>query len=113
MAAVATTDVTYIRGYERGDRFDKLVEKVKVFDVVFSSNGATAADVPASLFGFTAITQAKALRTIVSTNPKWFVVQINNDGTELLTYDPSTVTDANRTAPANISGTVRIEVCGY
>lgn len=113
MAAVASTDVTYVRGYERGDRNGKLIEKVLVFDVVFSSNGATAADVPASLFGYTVITQARALRSLVSTTLTWFVIQPNAAGTELTTFDPSTATDANRTAAANITGTVRIEVCGY
>lgn len=113
MAAVASTDVTYVSGYELADKHGKLIEKVKIFDVVFSSNGATAADVPAALFGFTAINSARAIRSIVSSNPKWFIVQVNSAGTELLTYDPSTATDANRTAPANISGTVRVEVRGY
>jgi hypothetical protein len=113
MAAVTAANVTYVRGYERGDRNDKFVEKVLVFDVVFSANGATAADVPVALFGLTTITQARAIRTLVSTTNTWFVVQVNSAGTELNTFDPSTATDANRTAAANITGTVRIEVCGY
>jgi len=113
MAAVATTDVTYVRGYERGDRFGKLIEKVLVFDVVFSSNGGTAADVPVALFGLTHITQARALNTLVSTTNTWFVIQRNSTGTELLAFNPADATDATRTAAANITGTVRIEVCGY
>lgn len=112
MAAVASTDVTLVRSYERGDRNGKFVEIVKVFDVVFSSNGGTAADVPVALFGLASMFSARAIRTLVSTTNTWFVVQINGDGTELLTYDPSTASDAARKAAANITGTVRIEITG-
>lgn len=113
MAAVTAANVTYVRGYELGDRTDKFVEKVKYFDVVFSANGATAGDVPCALFGYTHIYSARAIYSLVSTTNTWFVVQRNSTGTELITFDPSTATDANRTAAANITGTVRIEVCGY
>jgi len=113
MAAVASTDVTYVRGYERGDRTDKFIEKVKVFDVVFSSNGATSGDVLAALFGYTYITKATVLNVLVSSTNTWFVAQATNDGAQIYTYNPANATDATRTAAANITGTVRLEVCGY
>lgn len=113
MAAVASTDVTYVSGYELGDRTGKIVEKVKIFDVVFSSNGGTAADVPCALFGFTKINDARAINTLVSTTNTWFVIQPNSTGTELLAFNPANATDATRTAAANITGTVRIKISGY
>lgn len=113
MAAVASTDVTLIRSHERGDRNGKFIEKVLYFDVVFSSNGGTAADVPVALFGLTHIYTARAIHTLVSTTNTWFVIQRNSTGTELLAFNPATASDAARTAAANITGTVRIEITGY
>lgn len=113
MAAVTSSQVSYVSGYEVGDRQNKLVYKRLVYDVTFSGNGGTADDCPASLFGLTTILSATALFTNVSSNLRWFVVQVELDGAGILTFDPTVAADANRGSPANITGVVRVELLGY
>ena len=113
MAAVASSDVTRISNYESGDRYGRRIEDVKIFDVVFSSNGGTADDVPASLFGFTKINWVQCVRSIVGGSTLANVVPVvEADGAGLLICDPENATDATRGNPTNYTGTVRLRMGG-
>lgn len=112
MAAVASTDVTRVSSYTVGDRFGNRIEDVKIFDVVLSSNGGTADDIPASLFGFTTINWAHCVRSLVSTTLANVVVMVEADGAGILVADPENATDASRGNPTNYTGTVRIRMGG-
>lgn len=112
MAAVASTDVTRISGYESGDRFGNRIEDVKIFDVVFSSNGGTTLDCPASLFGFTTINWVVCVRSVVSATLATVMPVVEAAGVGILICDPETVTDASRGNPVNYTGTVRLRMGG-
>lgn len=114
MAAVASTDVTYVSGYELGDRNDKFVAKIKRYSIVFAANGGTADDVPASLFGYTKILYARVIRAVDgSSNLSWVNLVVEADDAGILVIDPETATDANRGNPTNYTGTVVAEIAGY
>lgn len=112
MAAVASTDVTRISGYESGDRFGNRVEDIKIFDVVLSSNGGTTLDIPASLFGFTTINWAICVRTLVSTTLATVTVMVESGGVGILVADPENATDATRGNASNYTGTLRVRMGG-
>lgn len=113
MAAVASSDVTLVRQHEGGDRFGRLIERVKTYDVVFSANGGTANDVPASLFGLTTIYWVEVIRAVDGSSAlSWVAAVVETDGEGLLLCDPEVATDAARGNPTNYTGTVRLRVAG-
>jgi len=113
MAAVASTDVTRISNYTTGDRFGNRIEEVKIFDVVLSSNGGTADDIPATLFGLTTVNWAQCVRAIDGSSAlSWVSVVVEADGAGILVSDPENATDATRGNPSNYTGTVRIRMGG-
>lgn len=114
MSAVASSDVTFVDGWESGDRQSKLRHKVRICDVVFAANGGTANDVPASLFGMTKITEAYCIRAVDgSAALSWVAVMVEADDEGILLGDPEDSTDATRGNAADYTGTVRLKVCGY
>lgn len=113
MAAVTSSNVTRISGYESGDRYGNRVEDVKIFDVVLSANGGTADDIPATLFGFTSFNWAEVVRAIDGSSAlAWVSVMVEADGAGILVSDPENATDATRGNPSNYTGTVRIRMGG-
>lgn len=115
MAAVATTDVTRISGYEVGDRFGNRIEDVKIYDVVLTGNGATALDIPASLFGFRTFNWVQCIRAFDNAGTPLLanlVPVVEAAGTSFLVCNPETATDADRGHPANYTGTIRVRMGG-
>jgi hypothetical protein len=115
MAAVASTDVTRISNYESGDRFGRRIEDIKIFDVVLTANGATANDIPASLFGFRTLNWVQCIRALDDAGTPLLanlVPVVETDGEGFLVCNPETSTDADRGHPANYTGTIRVRMGG-
>lgn len=115
MAAVASTDVTRVSGYESGDRYGRRIEDVKIFDVVLTANGGTANDIPATLFGFTTINWVQCVRALDDAGTPLLanlVPVVEADGAGFLVCNPETSTDADRGHPANYTGTIRVRMGG-
>lgn len=113
MAAITSANVTRISGNEVGDRYGNFVEKTAVYDVVLSSQGGTAGDIPASAFGFATFNWVTCVRAIDGSSNLCTVMPIVEvAGTGFLVADPNTSTDANRSKPANFTGTVRVRFGG-
>jgi len=112
MAAITSANVTTTSAWRMGDIGNKYQGVLKNLQIVLSSQGGTLGDIPASALGFTKILSVMTGILMVSTTPKGVVVGVASDGTELIPIDLTQATDANRTARANITGTLYISVLG-
>lgn len=112
MAAYTGTP-TILQQWEEGDRFGKRVRVVKRLSLSLSSQGGTSDTISASALGFLADSLSRAvciLFTDGSSNKR--AVGCFTDGTYLYIADPTQATDANRGLPANVTGTLIVEVAG-
>jgi hypothetical protein len=112
MAAITYANVTDIESYDIGTRQGKLVSLRRRVAIVLSAQGGTAGDIPASALGFSEIFSATAKVLDVSGTPKGALVMVAVDGSELIPVDLNQATDANRTARANITGTLYVTIDG-
>lgn len=113
MAAITSANVTLIRSWEDGDRQSKFVQYQGVFDVVLSSQGGTAGDIPATAFGWTKIYAAICVRAIDNSAALAVIMPTVEVGdTGVLICDPENATDATRGNPTNYTGTVRLHLFG-
>jgi len=112
MAAYSGTP-TVLSQWEEGDRFGKRVRVVRRLSLALSSQGGTTDIIPATALGFRAGMLERAtciLFTDGSANKR--VVWCFTDGTNLYIADPTQATDANRGLPANVTGTLIVELAG-
>jgi len=112
MAAITSSNVTVLHSYRLGDIGNKYQGVLKRLAIVLSSQGGTAADIPASVLGFSRMDSVNAAILDVSGTPKGAWVGLSTDGLEIITFDANQATDANRTARANITGTLYVTVIG-
>ena len=115
MAAITASNVTIIDSWEVPSLGGKTILH-RVLDIVLSSNGGTANDIPASLLGFRSILAAQSIRYTAS-GPAYHCVPVivEADSEGLLTINLEQATDASRSDPANphVAGTLRVLVIGY
>jgi hypothetical protein len=111
MAALTSADVVVNRRWEVGDRFGKQVEVVVDATLTMSSNGATAADIPASLFIMSSLYSVECVSfTDGSSVLRW--MPVFTDGSDIFTGTVTTATDADRGKAENVTGTLRVLVHG-
>ena len=112
MSALTSSGVTINDIYMEGD-FVNSKRKVLNVTLVLSSQGGLTNNIPASLFGLSAITEARGFRTSSSVK---YDAGPSYDGTTagayLVFYDATNATDASRNNPADITATVRGTVIG-
>ena len=107
MAAVAQSAVTIIRSETVGTASNKWYENLVRASVVMSAQGGTAGDLVASLFGLAAIHSVFSYRFVTSA-PAEAAVAVTTDGTNIFTF----TTDDGATGPANVTGTLYLELRG-
>lgn len=116
MAAITSANVVVLQPpYEHGSRHGKLVETRMVVQITLAAQGGTAGDIPASAFGLKQITSVRDMAATIGGNPRHCPLQIANYGQNnnyIYPLDPTQATDATRTTPANITGTVVAEIGG-
>lgn len=112
MAAITSSNVTVIHAYRLGDIGNKYQGVLKRLAIVLSSQGGTAADIPASVLGFSRMDSVSAAVLDVSGTPKGAWVGLSTDGLEIITFNANQAADANRTARADITGTLYVTVIG-
>lgn len=112
MAAITSSNVTVIHAYRLGDIGNKYQGVLKRLAIVLSSQGGTAADIPASVLGFSRMDSVSAAVLNVSGTPKGAWVGLSTDGLEIITFNANQAADANRTARADITGTLHVTVIG-
>lgn len=113
MAAITTSNVTVLSAARIGDIGNKYIMVMKRLKITLSAQGGTAADIPASVLGFTLIYGAYPALLDVSGTPKSATVGVSTNGLELITFDANQATDANRTARANVTGDLYVTVLGH
>jgi hypothetical protein len=112
MAAITSSNVTVIHAYRLGDIGNKYQGVLKRLAIVLSAQGGTAADIPASVLGFSRMDSVSAAVLDVSGTPKGAWVGLSTDGLEIITFNANQAADANRTARADITGTLYVTVIG-
>lgn len=115
MSAITTAEVTTLQAYEFGNRTNKSQGLRVLAAIVLSSQGATAGDIPASVFGLKQITSVFCYGSTISSNPRATIFQVASIGSDDNYIYPialTQATDANRADPANLSGTFYVAVEG-
>lgn len=115
MAAITSANVVISNQYEFGSRSSKFIEYRMIATITLAAQGGTAGDIPASAFGLKQITNVRDIACTIGGNPRHCPMQIANfglDGNYIYPLDPTQATDASRTTPANITGTVVVEISG-
>lgn len=112
MAAITASNVTVLDAYRIGDIGNKYRGVLKRLKITLASQGGTLNDIPASVLGFTRMDIVDAAILDVGGTPKGAWVGLSKDGLEVITFDPNQVTDANRTARANITGDLYVTIIG-
>jgi hypothetical protein len=114
MAAITASNVTIIDSWEVVSLGGKTILH-RVVDIVISSNGGTANDIPASLLGFRSILAAHSIRHTAS-GPAYHCVPVivEADSEGILTINLEQSTDNQRSDPSNphVNGTLRVLVIG-
>ena len=106
MAAVAASAITLNTDESIGTASNKRVGSKRRFSIVLSTQGGTAGDLTAALLGYATIFSVLLISFVPSstlTN-----IGIGTDGTNIFTF---TAIDGS-TGPANVSGTLTIQVEG-
>lgn len=115
MAAITSANVTNLDpngGYSVGTASGKLVEYRQRYSIALTTQGGTAGDIPASVLGFKRIVRVSLIYFLTSGPANANVgVTIDSyiDSNNILTF---TAIDG-ATGPANVSGTLAVEVWGY
>lgn len=110
MANLAASGVTIERVFREGGLLGK--ERLKmIVSVVLSSMGTTTNKIPASAFGLQKIEECSNL--VKSDNTVIVVAVPSADGSLILLANLAQATDANRSNPADLTGTFRLTVAGY
>lgn len=102
---------TVVATWEEGDRFGKRIRVVKRLSLSLSSQGGATNNIPASALGFSSLSQARCVLFTDGGSQKR-VVWCFTDGDYLYIGDPTQATDADRGEPADVSGTLVVEVGG-
>lgn len=112
---------TVNRVYEKGNRQGQYVETVKDLTLSISSQGGATNTIGYAALGFQA-NGIKKVRVINFTDGSsqnrgilaWTDASLTavTGGNNVLLGDPQTSTDADRCEPTDMTGTLRIEVCG-
>lgn len=114
MAAIATTDVTVIKTWRVNTNGGPPLMH-RIVDIVLSSNGGTADDIPASYLGFKEIWYCVPILHTES-GPAYHIqpMVVQTSGAGLLTINIETATDNQRSDIANapVAGTSRVLVVG-
>ncbi len=113
MAALTSTGVTYHDAWLSDGTSGRKLKVVEV-TLTLSTQGGLTNNIPASLFGMTRIVDAWGFRTTSSVKVDFgpnYSATLN--GTLLVAYDQTNTTDASRTAPADVTATVRGFIKGY
>lgn len=115
MAAITSANVAILQGYEVGTRSGKFLAYGMVAAITLTAQGATAGDIPASVFGLKQITHVREISGVIGGNPRHIPMQIANYGQDNNYIYPLNVleaVDANRGTPANITGVVTVYLEG-
>lgn len=113
MAAITASDVSIVDQWDQPCPGRTLHNRI--LDIVLSSNGGTADDIPASLLGFKTILAANSLGLVGGSADLHCVpVVVENDQAGILTINLEQSTDNQRSDPANppVNGTLRVHVIG-
>jgi hypothetical protein len=103
--------VTKIRSWEEGDRFGKFIAWVVDCSVALSTQGAEAADMPASSFGMSKIYSAFCYRATDGSAVERAEV-VFTDGNSVYVGDLVQSSDASRGAATDVTETVYLIVKG-
>lgn len=113
MAAITAANVTLLDGtvYSVGTQSAKYIGTKTRFSIALTTQGATAGDIPASVLGYKRMSRVSLL-LFLTTGPANANVGVTldayADNNNILTF---TAIDGS-TGPANVSGTLYIEVEG-
>jgi hypothetical protein len=111
MATVSTV----LPSYEIGSKGGKSQGIRQFVALELTAEGATAGDIPASLFGLKQITYVHCYGATISAADAaglFFVGDIGNDGNYIYPVDLTQATDADRNDPADLTGTFYLMIDG-
>lgn len=99
--------------YELGDRQGKQIAVVRNLTLTLSSQGGATNTITAAALGIKAGYCYKVVPIIfVDGGSQKRTVWLFTDGTTVFVGDPTQATDANRSIPADITGTLTLEITG-
>ena len=104
---------TVIKQWEEGDRLGKRVRVRKILSLVLAAQGGAVNLIPATQLGFAA-GQLDIAHCVLFTDGglQKRHAMVFTDGTNLYCGDNTQATDANRAVPADLTGTLVVEVAG-
>lgn len=113
MAAITSAEVTQVAAWEEGDRQGKFVRVRKRLSLALTAQGGATNTIGAVALGFRSggLISAQCLLFTDGSAQKR-VVWCFTDGTNLYIGDPTDTTDATRGIPADVTGTLVVEVTG-
>lgn len=115
MAAITSANVVTHDSYEVGSRSGKFRGIGVLATITLAAQGATAGDIPASVFGLKQITYVNSVAAVIGAAPRYAPVAIANFGANdnyIFPIDVNQATDASRFLPANITGTITLYIEG-
>lgn len=115
MAAYSGTPTVNL-AFEQGDRNGKLVRVVRNLTLSISSQGGTSNTIGAAALGFsTAAGSITAVNLVnfTDSSPQNRAISVWTNGVTIFLGDPQAATDAARSEPIDLTGTLQIEVYGW
>lgn len=112
MSAVAASQVTFLDKYDRGSAQGQVTEACRRVSIALSSQGSATNPIPASVLMLAEIYKVVPIKFIVSGNPKGVIAFLDATGANVLLASLIQATDASRYDPADLTGTLELEVCG-
>ncbi len=110
MAAYSDTP-TVLRKWELGDRYGKEVEWCKDISIALSSQGGATNTIGKVALGYSTIYAVQCILFTDGGSQKR-AVWLTTDGTNVYVGDPTQATDANRSIPADVTGTLVLRISG-
>lgn len=115
MAAITSANVVIHQTYEVGTRSGKQLGVGVLATITLAAQGATAGDIPPSVFGLKQFLFVQPLSATISAVKRWVPFGLANFGLDdnyIFPVDLMQATDANRGIPANLTGTFTVYVEG-
>lgn len=104
---------TVVKSWEEGDRFGKRIRVRRLLSLVLSSQGGATNTIAATTLGIASGQLDVAICALFTDGgSQKRTVWCFTDGTNLYIGDPTQATDANRAIPADVTGTLVVEVAG-
>lgn len=100
--------------WEEGDKYGKRVRIRRNLTITLATQGGATNLIPATALGLAAGQCQSALCVLfVDGGAQKRAVWLFTDGTNIYVGDPTQATDANRAIPADVTGTLTLEIAGF